>query len=98
MGQEKNISDKVFFEEQPMMNYGFVDIAGNVWSKKIVDAYNNYTIIINKTANIEMAKGCMMENERDFYLDQRSKFYKAQIEYHQSKKEQVKENNKNNPL
>lgn len=60
---------------QDIIQYGFMDFAGNEWPDSYVDAYNNITKELNKTADREITPGSLVEQERQFLLDQRHKLF-----------------------
>ena len=64
----------VIHDKQPMIEYGFKDMDGNIWCDSWVDSYNELTRLVNKSAGIEICSGLLV-NERDFYLNQRHKLY-----------------------
>lgn len=61
--------------EQGMLEYGFTDFKGNKWPDTYVDRYNQMSKEINKTANMEIIPGSLIEQERQFLLDQRHRLF-----------------------
>lgn len=65
----------MIYKKQSIIKYGFIDFYGNQWCDQWVDTYNRFTRDINKSAEIEVKSGSLTEKERNFYLDQRHKYY-----------------------
>ena len=58
------------FEQQPMMEYGFIDLAGNTWRNIQVDNYNRYTNDINRAT---------YEPDREAFLDRRHQYFRQVV-------------------
>ena len=68
--------------KQPNIEYGMVDMNGNVWNDAQIDAYNRYTRDINEAT---------YKPTREFLLDQRHRYFVAVMqEATQRKRKQVK--------
>ena len=67
--------------EQGMIEYGFVDFNGNEWPDLFVDRYNDISKEINRTANREIESGSLVEQERQFLLDQRHRLFIQCLEW-----------------
>lgn len=64
-------------EKQDFISYGFIDMNGKAWPDQWIDTYNNFTRDINKSAGFEVKADSLTQKERDFFLDNRHKFYCA---------------------
>lgn len=61
-------------QAQPLL-YSVIDMDGNTWTQAETAAYNDLTNKINTSANRPIESGSLVEQEREFYLDQRHRLH-----------------------
>tara|TARA_R110000744_G_scaffold212696_1_gene331675 strand:- start:277 stop:519 length:243 start_codon:yes stop_codon:yes gene_type:complete len=60
---------------QPLLNAGFTDMNGNEWGSISINQYNDYTVLINKSADRIVKFGSLLKQEREAYLNARHAFF-----------------------
>jgi len=64
-------------KRQSPIHYGFTDMNGKQWCNQHIDTYNEFTRLVNQSADRQIEPESLTAGERNFYLDQRHKFYCA---------------------
>lgn len=61
-------------QAQPLLD-SVTDMDGNTWTQAETAAYNDLTDKINASADRPIESGSLVEQEREFYLDQRHRLH-----------------------